>query len=185
MAAIFTDGILKCIFLNDNVWISIKTSLKFVLSGPINNIPAMVQIMAWRRIGDKPLSEPMMLSLLTHIRVTRPQWDKQLTSMINIYLLDENKLVHWLFSFYLPVALRRSLPCSLPLVSSKNIPCSSDNCSGRAVSSKCHCCQWVWSPHTLEKSHHLHNREGNLLKIDIVMNYLHGEGASVEHWNCD
>ena len=41
---------------------------------PINNIPAVVQIMAWRRSGDKPLSEPMMISLLTHICVTRPQW---------------------------------------------------------------------------------------------------------------
>ena len=30
--------------------------------------------MAWRRPGDKPLSEPMMVSLLTHICVTRPQW---------------------------------------------------------------------------------------------------------------
>ena len=40
------------------------------------NIPALVQIMAWRRPGDKPLSEPMMVSLLTHICVTRPQWVK-------------------------------------------------------------------------------------------------------------
>ena len=30
--------------------------------------------MAWRRPGAKPLSEPMMVSLLTHICVTRPQW---------------------------------------------------------------------------------------------------------------
>ena len=30
--------------------------------------------MAWRRPGDKPLSEPMLVSLLTHICVTRPQW---------------------------------------------------------------------------------------------------------------
>ena len=30
--------------------------------------------MAWRRPGDKPLSEPMMVILLTHICVTRPQW---------------------------------------------------------------------------------------------------------------
>ena len=29
--------------------------------------------MAWRRPGDKPLSEPMMVSLVTHICVTRPQ----------------------------------------------------------------------------------------------------------------
>ena len=32
--------------------------------------------MAWRRPGDKPLSEPMVVSLLTHISVARPQWDK-------------------------------------------------------------------------------------------------------------
>ena len=69
MAAIF-----KCIFFNENVYISIKISLKFVPKGPINNIPALVQIMAWRRTGDKPLSEPMMVSLLKHICVTRPQW---------------------------------------------------------------------------------------------------------------
>ena len=41
--------------------------------GPINNIPALVQIMAWRRSGDEPLYGPMMVSLLTHICVTRPQ----------------------------------------------------------------------------------------------------------------
>ena len=40
--------------------ISIKISQKFVPKGPIDNIPAMVQIMAWRRIGDKPLAEPML-----------------------------------------------------------------------------------------------------------------------------
>ena len=32
--------------------------------------------MAWRRPGDKPLSEPMMVRLPTHICVTRPQWVK-------------------------------------------------------------------------------------------------------------
>ena len=71
---LFADDIFKCIFLNEHVWILIEISLKFVPKGPINNIPASVQIMAWRRPGDKPLSEPMMFSLLTHICVTRPQW---------------------------------------------------------------------------------------------------------------
>ena len=70
----FAYDIFKCIFLNENVWIPIKISLKFVPKGPINNIPALVQIMAWRRPGDKPLSEPMMVSLPTHICVSRPQW---------------------------------------------------------------------------------------------------------------
>ena len=72
----FTDDISKCILLDENVWISIKISMKFVPMGPINSIPALVQIMAWCRPGDKPLSEPMMLRLLTHICVTRPQWVK-------------------------------------------------------------------------------------------------------------
>ena len=70
----FAGDAFKCIILNDNVWISIKSSLKFVPKGPINNIPSLVKIMAWRRPGDKPLSEPMMVSLLTHICVTRPEW---------------------------------------------------------------------------------------------------------------
>ena len=42
--------------------------------GPFSNIPALVQIMTWRRPGDKPLSESMMVSLFTHICVTWPQW---------------------------------------------------------------------------------------------------------------
>ena len=62
----FPDDIFKCIFLSENMWISIKISLKFVPKGTINNIPALVHIMAWRRPGDKPLSEPLV-SLLTHI----------------------------------------------------------------------------------------------------------------------
>ena len=68
------DDIFKCIFLKENVWIMTMISLKFVPKGSINNISALVQIMVWRRPGGKPLSEPMMVSLLTHICVTRPQW---------------------------------------------------------------------------------------------------------------
>ena len=73
----FADDTFKRIFVNENVRILIKISLKFVPKGPINNIPALVQIVAWLRSGDKPLSEPMMVSLLTHICVTRPQWVKE------------------------------------------------------------------------------------------------------------
>ena len=69
----FADDIFKRIFLNENIRISTKNSLKFVPKGLINNIPALVLIMAWRRSGDKPLSEPMLVRSLTHICVTRPQ----------------------------------------------------------------------------------------------------------------
>ena len=72
----FADAIFKRIFLNENIWIPIEISLMFVPKGSINNIPALVLIMAWRRPGDKSLSEPMMVNLPTHICVTRPQWVK-------------------------------------------------------------------------------------------------------------
>ena len=65
----FADDVVKCIFLNENMWISLKILLKFVPKGPIKNIPTLIQIMAWRR-----LSQPRMVSLQTHICVTRPQW---------------------------------------------------------------------------------------------------------------
>ena len=68
----FADDISKCIFFYENIWISIKISLKFVSKGPMSNIPALVQIMAWCQMGDKQLSETVMVSLL--ICVTRPQW---------------------------------------------------------------------------------------------------------------
>ena len=75
----YPDDISKCIFFNENTWILIRSSLKFVPNGPINKIPALVQIMAWHRSGDKSLSERMMVSLLTHICVTRPQLVKLAT----------------------------------------------------------------------------------------------------------
>ena len=70
----FADDTFKRIFVNENVRILIEISLKFVPKDPMNNIPALVQVMAWRRPGDKPLSEAMMFCLPTHICVTRPQW---------------------------------------------------------------------------------------------------------------
>ena len=73
----FTDNIFKCIFLNENVWIWVKISIKLVPGGPVSNIPTLVQIMAWCRSGAKPLSELMMVSLLKHICSTWPQWVKQ------------------------------------------------------------------------------------------------------------
>ena len=71
MAAIF-----QTTFSNAFLWMKMcEFRLRFHwILFPINNISALVQIMAWRRPGDKPLSEPMMVSLLTHICVTRPQW---------------------------------------------------------------------------------------------------------------
>ena len=57
----FADDIFKCVFLNENIWISINISLNLIPKGQINNIPLTVQIMAWRRPGDKPVSEQWWL----------------------------------------------------------------------------------------------------------------------------
>ena len=70
----FSDDIFKCIFLNENVWILIKISLQFVPKGPVNNIPALVQIMAWHQLDDKPLSEPMVVRLSRNICIIQHQW---------------------------------------------------------------------------------------------------------------
>ena len=48
----FADDTFKWIFVNENGRISIKLSLKFVPKSPINNTPALVQTMAWRRPGE-------------------------------------------------------------------------------------------------------------------------------------
>ena len=70
----FADDLFKYIFLNENAWILIEISLKFVPICQINNTPALVQIMAWHQLGDKLLSESVMARLPTPICITRPQW---------------------------------------------------------------------------------------------------------------
>ena len=86
----FADDTFKRIFLNENIKIPITISLKFVPRGSINSIPALVQKMAWRRPGDKPLSEPMVVRLPTHICVTRPQWVNPLTHWKREFHLTKN-----------------------------------------------------------------------------------------------
>ena len=57
----FADNILPMNFSEWKVFcILIKISLKFLPNSPINDNPVLFKIMAWRRIGDKPLSEPML-----------------------------------------------------------------------------------------------------------------------------
>ena len=94
------QDIFKYIFLNKNIWISTEISPKLVPHGPIDNIPVLVQIMVWRRPGDKPLSEPMMVRLLTHICVTRLQWvetfDTRMALCIATYATFLSILIKWI-----------------------------------------------------------------------------------------
>ena len=88
----FADDSFKRIFLNENIVIAMKISLKFVPKRLINNIPALVQIMDWRRPGDKTLSEPMMVRLPTHICVTWPQRIKR--SILLLIMLNVDWLIY-------------------------------------------------------------------------------------------
>ena len=92
----FPDAIFRLILLSENVWILIRISLGFVPVGPINNIPALFRMMAWRRPGDGPLSEPRMFYLLTHICGTRPQWVKWL---LHIFLWMNDDLMSKIWDF--------------------------------------------------------------------------------------
>ena len=75
----FTEDIFKCIFLNIYAWIYLKISLKFVPNARIKNDPALVQIMAWHQLGNRQLSEPMLVSLAMLIYITWPPYVKVLT----------------------------------------------------------------------------------------------------------
>ena len=56
----FAADIFKSIFVNEKNGISIWISLKFILKGPIDDKPALVEVMAWPQIGNKPLPELML-----------------------------------------------------------------------------------------------------------------------------
>ena len=79
-------------FSNAFSWMKMfELRIKFhwsLFKDPINSILALVQMMAWRLPGDKPLSEPMLVSLLTHICVTRPQWVKSSTILVPVHPSD-------------------------------------------------------------------------------------------------
>ena len=126
----FTDDTFKCIFLKENISISIKISLKFVPKGPIDNIPALFQIMAWRRAGEKPLSEAMMVSLLTHICFARPQWVKIFTEVSNLWVYMEKYCSLYQIKLPLRHAIiygtwekKACLPTKLLHIDNQRIPC--------------------------------------------------------------
>ena len=89
----FPDDIFKYIFLNENVRISLNISLKFIPKVRINNILALVQIMAWRWPGDKPLSNQWWV---IHWRIYASLGLNELTHPRHVTHRCVNKLgYHW------------------------------------------------------------------------------------------
>ena len=110
----FAEDFFNRISFNENVWISIKILLTLVYKGPINNIhiPALAKIMAWRRPGDKPLSEPMMVGLPTHICVNRSQWIKAMAAG-TLKAGERKYAVNWRISFNMQWKSAQILICAL------------------------------------------------------------------------
>ena len=57
---ILADEFFNRIFLNEHIRISIQISLKSVPKGLIDHKSSLIEVMAWRRRGDKPLLVEMM-----------------------------------------------------------------------------------------------------------------------------
>ena len=64
----FTDGIFKCIFLNKMYEYRLRFHCSLSPKFELRIFQRWFR-MAWRQPGDKPLSEPMVVGLLTHICV--------------------------------------------------------------------------------------------------------------------
>ena len=71
MAATLADDIFSCNFVNENISISIKIWLKVIPKDPINNVPAVVQIMAWRLPATSHYLNQLWSTILTHTCDTR------------------------------------------------------------------------------------------------------------------
>ena len=108
----FAVDIFKCIFLNENVWFSITISLKFVPKGLINNIPALVQIMARRRPSDKLLSEPIYIYIYDGRDYAQPQCNiyRPVSSpLCSVYQCLWECFWGWIKSFHINGLYRNSL----------------------------------------------------------------------------
>ena len=104
----FAEDFFNCISFNE------KILLTLVYKGPINNIhiPALAKIMAWRRPGDKPLSEPMMVGLPTHICVNRSQWIKAMAAG-TLQAGERKYAVTWRISFNMQWKSAQIFICAL------------------------------------------------------------------------
>ena len=93
---------------NARIIIAIKISLNFVPWGPIDNSSALVQIMVWRQLDYKPLSEPVVVSLQTYICVTPPQWVNRMSAFVPIanQEIDSKRQKHGITSKNVPTILR-------------------------------------------------------------------------------
>ena len=110
----FANNIFKLIFLYQNFGVLIQISFRYVPRGSINDKPGLAQIMAWCQRGNKPLSKPLWLYLLTHTCVTRPRWVNQ--TLISI-------MSHSSSSMSVSLSSDKFNPCRYPCRFNSNFKC--------------------------------------------------------------
>ena len=79
----FADNILKCIFVNEKIWILVDISLELVPKVQINNISSLVQIKTWCRTGTGHYL------WLVHWCITRPQWVNAELLMLSLLTAEQ------------------------------------------------------------------------------------------------
>ena len=106
----FPDNIFKCICMNKNAGIPIKISQKCVFKGPINNTPALVQIMAWHR--HICVTGPQWVNMVCFDMISHITWPLQIKYMTDHnFTKDTPYLAHWRHPIARPH--RRAMECLL------------------------------------------------------------------------
>ena len=83
----FSSRHFKYISLNENVYILVQISLRLGPDkGPVHNTPALVQTMAWYRVGDKPLFE-LMITKFSYVTSSQ-RVNQHPSTFVKHYLFD-------------------------------------------------------------------------------------------------
>ena len=77
---------------------------EFVPNGPINNSPSSVEIMAWRRPGDKPWSKQMMVIVPTHL------YESLCLNKLTAHMIQWRHAAYTLFRIHCGHALQLHMP---------------------------------------------------------------------------
>ena len=80
--------------MNESGYIVIKIALKFVPRGPIDIKKALLQVIAWRRTGDKPLPELMLTQFTEAYIYAAPGVMVDSSSHCRIYALLNKVINH-------------------------------------------------------------------------------------------
>ena len=103
-----TDYILKSIFLNENCYILIEISLKFVPEVPVDNNSLLVQVMVWRRTGSKSLSDPMNGTPGYHMASPGPIQ----STFILIFMERDRVMYQWIYECLLQFKVYLYFSCA-------------------------------------------------------------------------